>query len=259
MPTVAIRFYEELNFFLPKQKRKKQFSCTFTQGDTVKNLIENLGVPHTEVDLILANGTSVGFDYMLQEKDLISVYPVFETFDIHALSKVRPEPLRELKFVLDVHLGTLAVQLRMLGFDTQYKNTIDDDELSSISKNEQRILITRDRGLLKRKTITHGYCVRSKLLNKQLAEIITRFDLHKTINPFTRCLTCNTVLSPIPAAQVKGKVPDFIFNTHKQFKQCTNCDKIYWKGSHWKHMLRNLYNLFKDKKEYLDFNTDGEE
>ncbi|MBN1799237.1 MAG: Mut7-C ubiquitin/RNAse domain-containing protein [Spirochaetales bacterium] len=249
MPTVHIRFYEELNYFLPKQKRKKSFSTRFTPGDTVKNLIENLGVPHTEVDLLLANGSSVGFDYFLQQDDMISVYPVFESFDIGRISKVRPQPLRELKFILDVHLGTLAVQLRMLGFDTQYQTNINDDELAQISQNKQRILITRDRGLLKRKAVTHGYCIRSKHLKEQLAEIITRFDLRGSIHPFTRCLKCNTLLSSISKQEVKGKVPEYIFKMYTEYKNCVSCDRIYWKGSHWKHMLKRLNDMFSNEQK----------
>ncbi len=252
MATAYIRFYEELNFFLPKHDRKKLIATQFSYGDTVKNLIENMGIPHTEVDLILANGSSVGFDYSLQENDSISVYPVFEAFDISSISKVRPASLRELKFILDVHLGTLAVQLRMMGFDTQYESNINDYELAHISQDEQRILITRDRGLLKRKAVTHGYCIRSKHLKNQLSEIITRFDLGGSIRPFTRCLKCNTLLSHIPKQEVEGKVPKYIFNMYTQFKKCVSCDKIYWKGSHWKHMLKCLHSFFTNEKKSLN-------
>jgi uncharacterized protein len=240
MASVQIRFYEELNYFLSPPLRKRRITGEFAPGASVKHFIENLGVPHTEVDLILVNGSSVGFDYLLRDGDDISVYPVFESFDISALSKVRPTPLRQSKFILDVHLGTLAVQLRMLGFDTLYQNDLDDDVLALISQNEHRILLTRDRGLLKRKAVTHGYFIRSRIMKEQLAEIIARFDLTASVNPFTRCLKCNTLLTPIPKPEAGGRVPAFVFAHYEQFKKCAACDKIYWKGTHWKHMRERL-------------------
>ena len=177
MPTVKIRFYQELNFFLEPAKRKHTFTTNCVFGTSVKALIENLGVPHTEVDLILVAGNSVDFNYLIQEGDIIGVFPVFESFDIGVVSKVRSKPLRVVKFVLDVHLGTLAIKLRMLGFDCKYKNDYPDHELARISSIQKRILLTRDRGLLKRKLVTHGYCLKSKNVSEQLAEVIKRFDL----------------------------------------------------------------------------------
>ena len=147
------------------------------QGCTAKALIEDLGVPHTEVDLIIANGRSVGFEYRLNDADLLSVYPMFESWDIGGLSRVRAAPLRETRFALDVHLGKLARLLRMVGFDAQYSNTIADEELARLARREKRIILSRDRGLLKRRTVTHGYLVRSAAPRRQLAEVLRRFDL----------------------------------------------------------------------------------
>ncbi len=244
MASVLIRFYEELNYFLTPEHRKRRFTREFAPGASVKHLIENLGVPHTEVDLILANGDSVGFDYRLRDGDIISVYPVFESFDIGTLSRVRPKPLRELGFVLDVHLGTLATELRLLGFDTIYQNNLDDDTLAACSRREHRILLTRDRGLLKRKTVTHGYYIRSRILHRQLGEIILRFDLRSSIRPFTRCLKCNTLLEDLHKSEVKDRVPSFVYRSYKSFKQCPTCRNIYWKGSHWGHMQKHLQRIF---------------
>jgi uncharacterized protein with PIN domain len=244
MSVVKIRFYEELNFFLAKNKKKQPINVDFAPGTTVKHLIENLGVPHTEVDLILVNGDSVGFAYLLQDNDFISVYPVFEAFDIKSVSKVRPKPLRKLKFILDVHLGTLAGQMRMLGLDARYENNLSDEMLSVIARNEHRIILTRDRGLLKRKTVTHGYCLHTKRLRDQIKEILTRFDLSKSIRPFTRCLKCNNLLTPIAKKMVKEKVPAHVFKAYHRFKKCTTCDKIYWQGSHWEQMNDRLKRLF---------------
>ena len=151
------RFYAELNDFLPKNRRYVLFPLTFKNRQTVKHLIESIGVPHPEVDLILVNSEPKDFSYIVQDRDVISVYPVFESFNISAENKLRPEPLREPKFVLDGHLGRLAAYLRLLGFDCLYRNDYADEEVTGISHDENRICLTRDRGLLKRKIITRNY------------------------------------------------------------------------------------------------------
>jgi uncharacterized protein with PIN domain len=236
MGTATVRFYEELNDFLPEERRKRQFSAPFTPGDTVKALIESLGVPHTEVDLVLINGRSVSFQRKVSPGDRISVYPVFESLEISAITKVRPAALRRTRFVLDVHLGRLAKLLRMLGFDTLYSNSYDDSSLSRISRDERRIILTRDRQLLKRSVITHGYCLRSDQPMEQLLEVVKRFDLREKLRPFSRCLRCNSVLQAIDAARAAASVPEYVARTYDRFKTCPQCGRIYWQGSHWEHM-----------------------
>ena len=143
MPTVAtFRFYAELNDFLVPERRFTEFAYGFLNVATVKDRIESLGVPHTEVDLILVNGQSVDFAYRVQDGDRISVYPVFEAFDIAELTRLRPEPFRDIRFVLDVHVGRVATYLRMLGFDTLYQNRCTDECLAEVSRREHRILFT---------------------------------------------------------------------------------------------------------------------
>ena len=172
MHKISIRFYEELNDFLPEEKQKLRFEHSYIDRTSVKDLIESLGVPHTEVDLILVNGKPVGFDYLINDDDDISVYPVFESIDITDLQHLRPKPLRKPKFVADVHLGRLARYMRMLGFDTLYKNNIDDDEIVNISVDEKRTILTRDRNILKRSVVTHGYFVRNNALLRQMVVFI---------------------------------------------------------------------------------------
>ena len=161
MPHAHFRFYEELNDFLPPGRRKVTFVHAWKGTASVKDIVESLGVPHTEVDLILANGESVDFAYRPKDGDRISVYPMFESFDISPAQRLRPRPLREPRFVLDGHLGRLARYLRMLGFDTLWSNDADDEKLAHISQQQTRTLLTRDQGLLKRKDVTRGYWVRS--------------------------------------------------------------------------------------------------
>jgi uncharacterized protein with PIN domain/sulfur carrier protein ThiS len=241
----TIRFYEELNDFLPPHLRKETFSARFQPGDTVKALIESLGVPHTEVDLVLVNGESVGFQHRLRDGDRMAAYPVFESLEIGAVSRVRPVPLREPRFVLDVHLGRLARLLRMLGFDSAYSNTADDGSLAAVSCLETRIVLTRDRELLKRTSVSHGYCVRSADPTRQLLEVLRRFDLRDRIHPFSLCLRCNSQLGPVSRQEAAGRVPAYVLEHYREFRSCPECSRLYWRGSHWENMRNFL-------KERLD-------
>ena len=181
MHKIHFRFYEELNDFLPEEKRKVCFAHNYIDRASVKDVIESLGIPHTEVDMILVNSNSVGFDYLINEGDDISVYPVFESLDISDVQHLRPKPLRNPKFIADVHLGKLTRYLRMIGFDVLYENNFEDDEIVKISLEEKRAILTKDLGILKRSEVTHGYWVRCSIVKEQVVEIVKRFDLKKLI------------------------------------------------------------------------------
>jgi uncharacterized protein with PIN domain len=237
MATATIRFYEELNDFLPARKQKQDLTVVFTRGNSVKDMIESLGVPHTEIDLILVNHAPVDFSYKVRDQDMISVYPIFETFDISTLNRLRPEPLRRVRFILDTHLGKLARYLRMLGFDTLYDNRINDIDLAKIAgSGGQRIVLTRDVGLLKHKRINHGYFVRATQPRKQLVELLDRFDLRRQVTPFKRCVHCNGLLEPVQKPAVRGQVPEGIYRKFQVFVRCSCCGQIYWQGSHYERM-----------------------
>jgi uncharacterized protein with PIN domain len=240
------RFYAELNDHLPPDQQYKSLEKSFFVSGTVKDMLESFGVPHTEVDLILANSRSVDFSYVVRNGDQISVYPVFESIDITPELRVRPKPLRTPKFVLDVHLGKLAAYLRMLGFDALYRNCSSDHELVRISSDEHRILLTRDRGLLKHGAITHGYWMRQTGSRRQLEEVLRRFDLMRSIQPFTRCMACNGLLSPVPTEQIIQSIPPRIAELHNDFRQCSQCSRIYWKGSHYDRMQHWIQQLLLD-------------
>lgn len=229
---VTLRFYEELNDFLPEEKHKVRFEHNYIDRTTVKDLIESLGVPHTEVDLILVNSKSAGFDYLITDGDDISVYPVFESLDIIDLQHLRAEPLREPKFIADVHLGRLARYMRMLGFNTLYKNDFKDDEIVNISVDEKRAILTSDRNILKRSVITHGYFVRNSEVKEQIKEIIKRFDLKNQIKEFTRCIECNSELQSISKEKILDQLPPKVSESQTSFSICPACKKIYWKGTH---------------------------
>jgi len=234
------RFYAELNDFLPPERRMTAFEHGFIDAAPVKDMIESLGVPHTEIDLILANGQSVDFTYVVQAGDRISVYPVFEALDIAPLVRLRPQPLREPRFVLDTHLGRLAGYLRMAGFDVLYRNNYGDEELARVSRDERRILLTRDVGLLKRGMVTHGYFVRETAVRRQFAEVMRRFDLFRSVRPFTRCLRCNTALEKAEKAEIAGRLPHRAAELYDEFLRCPECGRVYWKGGHYRRMREFL-------------------
>lgn len=235
---ITIRFYEELNDFLPGERRKCDFEVAFSSPRSVKDLIESLGVPHVEVDLILANGESVGFDYLVRDGDRISVYPVFESIDIAPITRLRPAPLRETRFVLDVHLRKLARYLRLFGFDTLYDETFDDEMLAKISFEHKRVLLTRDRGLLKRKIVERGLIVRNTDPKKQIREVLKRLDIISSCKPFSRCLNCNGSVQPIEGEMPQDKIPIGVRAWCREFYQCAGCGKMYWKGSHYEKLER---------------------
>jgi len=228
----TFRFYEELNDFLSEEKRKQDVMYGFSGKPSIKDAIEAQGIPHTEVDLIVANGASVGFDYSLKDDDRIAVYPMFEGLDISPIVKLREKPLREPKFVLDVHLGKLARLMRLLGLDVLYRNDYDDKLLACISATQHRALLTRDRKLLHYRMITHGCLLRSMNADEQLSQVIRRFDLKENLSPFSRCLECNGPLESAEKDKILDRLEPKTIRYYDTFFQCAQCRKIYWKGSH---------------------------
>jgi uncharacterized protein with PIN domain/sulfur carrier protein ThiS len=236
--TVWVRCYAELNDFLGPSLRQAAFAAECESGASVKDLLESLGVPHTEIDLLLVNGETVGFDRRLSAGDRVAAYPVFEAFDIATATRVRPEPLREVRFVLDGHLGRLAAFLRLAGFDVAYSRDAPDAELAATAARERRILLTRDHGLLKRRAVTHGALVRNTAPAKQLGEVIARFHLSRLVRPFTRCMRCNGLLVPVPKETVADRVPACSWSQHDRFLECPDCRRVYWEGSHHERLRR---------------------
>lgn len=243
MVNAVFRFYEELNDFLPAAKRGRAFEASCAERSTTKHMIEALGVPHTEVELILVNGESVGFDRLLCDGDRVAVYPMFEALDVTPLLRVRPEPLRTPRFAADAHLGALARLLRMAGFDTLFRNDFGDHDLVALAVGEARIILSRDRELLKRRDITHGCFVHALRPVAQWEEVMKRLDLARSARPFSRCLVCNTVLRSVAKAQVSDRLPPSVREHQERFMMCAACDRVYWPGSHWRRMSRLLASL----------------
>ncbi len=249
---IAIRFYEELNDFLPRDQRKRDIDFTFGGRRSVKDLIESFGVPHVEVDLILVNGESVDFSCIVADGDRISVYPVFESLEIETVNRLRPSPLRDTRFVLDVHLRKLARRLRLLGFDIDYADGRDDDELADIAERENRILLSRDRQLLMRRKVSRGIIIRNTDPDEQIVEVLERLDLWERIEPFSRCIDCNGPIVSLPATsehfhEVRERIPPGVLEWCTEYFECARCGKIYWKGSHYDKLMRIVGSIMERK------------
>jgi len=249
MVTATFRFYEELNDFLAPLRRWQEFTVPCAQAATTKHMIEALGVPHTEVELILVNGESADFSRLLRDGDRVAVYPRFESMDVTPLLRVREHPLRETRFVADAHLGGLAHMLRMLGFDTLYDNHFHDDTIVEICEQDGRIVLTRDRELLKRRAVSHGCYVHALKSEAQLREIVERLDLARSAKPFTLCLHCNVPLRPVDKASVLDRLPPKVREHYAHFSTCDACGRVYWEGSHWRNMRRMLDGVMANNNE----------
>ncbi|MDI3312743.1 MAG: Mut7-C RNAse domain-containing protein [Mycobacterium sp.] len=229
---VDVRAYAELNDFLDPESRGVTVRRPFRPHQTVKDVLEAMGIPHIEVDLILVEGEPVDFAHRPNPGERIAAYPMFEALDIGLTARLRPVPLRDPRFVVDVNLGRLARLLRVLGFDVWWSSDADDQTLTDISLGQQRILLTRDRGLLKRRAITHGLFVHSDEPEEQTREVIRRLDLRERLAPLTRCVRCNGGLAAVTKDAVIHDLQPLTRRYYHDFSRCTGCGQIYWPGSH---------------------------
>jgi uncharacterized protein len=235
MNLIHCRFNGELKDLLRCDQDKHGIRCTFEGNPSIKHIIEAHGIPHTEVGKILANARQVDFTYKVQNNDTLDVFP------IDSLESQNKYP----KFLLDCHLGKLAVYLRLVGFDADYRNDYDDDGLARIVLEEDKILLSRDRGLLMRKAIRQGYYVRNLDPKKQLLEILERYQLYGVIKPFKRCLRCNNELQLIDKDTIIDRLQPLTQQYYDIFSICPKCDRIYWQGSHFEHMQEFLTEILR--------------
>lgn len=238
MAEASFRFYGELNDFLSVAQRQKNLIQRFDPGQSAKHLIEALGPPHPEVDLILVNGRPEPFGYLVQDGDRVSVYPRFRHLDLGDHPRLGPDRPPVPSFVLDGHLGRLAAYLRLMGFDTLYTNHVDDHQLAHISAEEARILLTRDQELLKRSIVRHGAWVRNTNPRLQLVEMLARFELVDNIAPFSRCLSCNGLLEPVDKEAIQDQLEPRTLKYYDSFHRCNSCHQVFWDGSHVQRMKR---------------------
>jgi uncharacterized protein len=226
MSVAYFLFHGRLNDFLPQDQKGQIITVLFRERQSVKHLAESLGVPHPEIGQVQVNGWTEPLNIITQDQDHVEIHPIANGYP--------GEP----RFVIDSHLGRLAAYLRMLGFDSHYQNDIDDAKLAEISGREQRILLSRDRRLLMRKSITAGYCLRSLNSLEQLNEVVQRFDLAPRVIPFHRCLRCNHELEPVRKEEVLDRLEPLTKQYFNEFHICRACGQIYWKGSHYEKLQR---------------------
>jgi uncharacterized protein len=235
---VDVRAYAELNDFLPAEVRGTTIRCAFRSHQTVKDVIEAAGIPHTEVDLVVVDGEPVDFAHRPSAGARLAVYPVFETLDLAPIARLRPVPLRDPRFVVDVNLGRLARLLQLLGLDVRFDPELDDVALARISHDEHRVLLTRDRGLLKRREITHGLFVREDRPFDQVVAVVRRLDLGGRLSPFSRCLRCGGLLRPVDKEDVLDRLQPLTKRHYDDFHGCETCGQVYWRGSHHARLVR---------------------
>ena len=225
MSTARFRFSEDLSRFLRREYRGRRFAYACARAANLKNAIEALGVPHTEVGEILVNGAPATLQRIVREGDDI---------EVRAPSAAQAEG--PLAFIADAHLGALGRFLRMLGFDTVHEPQLGDADIRRLAHADNRIVLTRDRDLLKCREIARGYYVRALKPEAQLRELAARYRLAAEARPFTRCLPCNLPLAPVDKAQIAHRLPPKVAALHHNFTHCAGCDRVYWPGSHYARM-----------------------
>lgn len=241
-------FYGDLSYFWAAETHETLQLYHFRGTPAIKDAVEALGVPHTEVDVIVVNGRSVDFEYHLQDRDDVAIYPGHYPVAPKALRHLQNRPAGQARFVADVHLGTLARLLRMLGFDVSYRNDYSDREILDLAMREERIILTRDRGLLKRKAVRMGQCVRSFRAEQQIHEVLHRFELYGKIVPFQRCMNCNGMLAIVQKAAILHRLPPITAKFYDEFFQCQSCQQIFWKGTHHQNMIKKMNDLLGSKR-----------
>ena len=225
---VEFRFHGDFSFFLRRQDRGNPVTKILREKTSVKDAIESCGVPHPEVDLICCDGLAVSFQHPLTADAIIEVYGVR---DSAAGDGEWLQTRCVTKFVADGHLGKLARDLRLLGFDVLYAPDASDSTLAA-SCEDNRALLSRDRRLLMHRIVRHGYCPRSHDPDEQIVEVIRRFDLAELATPYTRCLQCNGLVVWVNKADILDQLEPLTKIYHQDFRRCPDCGKIYWPGSH---------------------------
>ncbi|MFL6499722.1 MAG: Mut7-C RNAse domain-containing protein [Candidatus Udaeobacter sp.] len=239
--TIRLRFHGDLRVFLGSKTGDAVTERSLAEKTSVKDIIESCGVPHPEVDLILIDHQSVGFDHTLAEDAEVEVFPVESQSTVRTEKRLQNAVME--RFVADGHLGGLTRNLRLLGFDVAYPKNADDRQLLDLMTRENRALLTRDKRLLMHRIVQHGYYPRSQNADEQTIEVVRRFDLSEAIAPFTRCLRCNARLEEAAKADISNKLEPLTKIYYDQFRRCPDCKQIYWPGSHFPKLQKRIEQL----------------
>ncbi len=231
MSVATFRFHGVLGHFLPSEQREVPISHTYARAATLKQAIEALGVPHTEIGRLTVNSAPATLGRAVRQGDIVEAWP-------HGPGEAPYLP--PLLFLADAHLGGLARMLRMLGFDAVYDNALHDLQIAEQASIERRVVLTRDRELLKRREVLRGCYVRALKPEAQLQEVARRYPIAALMRPFTLCLHCDLPLSPAEPEAVAANVPERIRERYQRFMHCAGCGRVYWEGSHWERMRSDL-------------------
>ena len=242
--TVFFMFRGNLQELLPPRWRGVAFFAQrLDRRASIKDVVESLRVPHPEVQRLLVNGEEVGFDYLVRPQDRIEVYPLTPPDNVLVATRLRPVPLPACRFVVDVNVGRLAILLRLLGFDAVYENNLLNGDLASISQRGERILLTRDTNLLKRKIVVYGHLIRALQPEAQVVEVVRLYALADRMQWLSRCLRCNGSLVPVAKEKIMARLEPLTKKYYDSFRICDRCRQIYWPGSHQENMTRYLHRL----------------
>lgn len=256
MTTVSFIFHGYLKQLLKKELRNAStFLHYFDRRASIKDVIESLGIPHPVIESLIVNGQEVGFDYILLDNDTVEVSPLTPPVNPFIPTVLRPEALEKISFAVDVNAGKLALFLRILGFDTVYESGMRNGRLVEIAISQNRILLTRDVNLLKRKTVMHGYLLREQDPKRQLVEVVRLYDLCSRIKPLTRCIPCNGLLVPTSKEVILERLEPLTRKYYNSFQICEECRKIYWPGSHQEKINRFIENILESVRQ--DYHVDG--
>lgn len=232
-----ITFHGDLNEFLRPDNSGPAIDYPVDRRASIKDVIEAVGPPHTEVGRITADGREVDFSHLLEPSQRIEVYPVTPPMDVTRPTPLRPNPLPELKFIVDVNVGKLANRLRLLGLDAAYHHLWRDNEIAEAAGEQGRVVLSKDLALLRRNKVEFGRAVRAVHPDDQLIEVLDFFGIKGPFKTFTRCIHDNTPLKPVDKAAIIDRLEPLTKKYFNEFHICPVCQRIYWPGSHHERML----------------------
>ncbi len=239
MNSAIFRFYDVLNDFVDRERKNLNFFYQFVNSPSVKDCIEAIGVPHTEIEAIKINSEFTDFTHRVNQDDKIEVFSIKSDIDLTQSIELRPE-IKDYKFIVDANVAKMTKNLRMMGFDTYYDFDLSDKEIVALAEREKRIILSRDIGLLKRKNAIYGYFLRKTNIEEQVTEVFTRYRLYDKVKPFTLCLKCNQLIRKVSNKEAKQFIEENILNEYEDFFKCDKCNKFFWKGSHYDKMMVNV-------------------
>jgi len=242
---VTVVLHDDLGKLTAGQcRRANPLVLVLTRRTSVKDFLEAQGLPHTEIYRLTINGDEVDFSTIVEENDRIEAFGPPVPVDLTVPTRLRPKPLpAPPRFAADANVGRLAELLRLAGFDTFYAPDLPDRELAELVARENRLLLTRDLALLKRKEMVFGHLVRSEEPYGQLREIVELYGLAGSLKPLSRCQHCNALLSPVPKEEILDRLEPLTKKYYDEFKLCPGCQRIYWAGSHQEKIMNRLEKL----------------